>query len=583
MPATNPPPAGTGTATVDFAAHIEVLSAIIARRSDAVARIEALLNVQKSPGPRPLDISQLARQLRECFFPLPGVASDAYRMPDALEQVHIGNGFRPRPAPGNVLTDPAQMMERAFHLWRQTNWPGQKGRVRYANTVFNLYVLKWLAFLSMRVLDVAAGDAVDRLADMQHVLDALWESTPQGHPTLLRDARWLIPIAMSPVTDELHGYFDVAASLSQSLPFTEQLAIQQAAVVLGGGHLRTQLYHLARQKHIPLDDLELILSTRRSNALDVAMLTQGLVTLLQAYEAAVAVNDSAIRSALASAIFQGISPDPELFVNRIDLLAPYTMIEHQFVAVNDDGQAVVTASGIRHQQLLDRYRRLMGSLAPALYQDLGQFKPEEGRYSPYGVLFGFSYNLLDLMALKTLQHEAPIQFSLEDAFISGGADKVGWVNGWRKLPHIKAEVSKLFEYPHAFALQIHQRIEHALRIGADGDANMSADAGRLLVATADYEAAWAVELPARYMQSSDQQRVATGLAVAVDEKDLLACRLEGEYLVSYQTGNGWAAVSKDLLTEELGAGRNIVVRDLPAGATEVLRVMAGGLVSVVGE
>ena len=42
--------------------------------------------------------------------------------------------------------------------------------------------------------------------------------------------------------------------------------------------------------------------------------------------------DERMRLDMAGAICQGISADPELFLNRVDLLSAYTMIEHVFIA-----------------------------------------------------------------------------------------------------------------------------------------------------------------------------------------------------------------------------------------------------------
>ena len=55
---------------------------------------------------------------------------------------------------------------------------------------------------------------------------------------------------------------------------------------MAGGHLRSQLRHVSTQKSVSLDEHSLILSTRKSNALDLATLIQGLVPLLEAYERA---------------------------------------------------------------------------------------------------------------------------------------------------------------------------------------------------------------------------------------------------------------------------------------------------------
>jgi hypothetical protein len=56
----------------------------------------------------------------------------------------MSNGFKPRGMPGlhNDLVDPGQMMVRGFHLWRQTRWPGRNARLRYAHTLFDLYLLR---------------------------------------------------------------------------------------------------------------------------------------------------------------------------------------------------------------------------------------------------------------------------------------------------------------------------------------------------------------------------------------------------------------------------------------------------------
>ena len=79
--------------------------------------------------------------------------------------------------------------------------------------------------------------------------------------------------------------------------------------------------------------------------------------------------------------------------------------------------------------------------------DCRHFRPVDGAYSPYGVLYGFSSNLIEHMALKTLQPDAVTHFSLEDVFVDGDADKLAWVSGWRKLPHITPESGKAVRVP----------------------------------------------------------------------------------------------------------------------------------------
>jgi hypothetical protein len=157
---------------------------------------------------------------------------------------------------------------------------------------------------------------------------------------------------------------------------------------------------------------------------------------------------------LADAICQGISPDPELFLNRLDLLGPYSMIEHLFITTDHDGHVVYTTKGLRHLHLLQEYEARITRFSKPLHDDCQRLRPVAGAYSPYGVLYGFSSNLIEHMAFKTLQPDAVTLFSLEDVFSCGEADKLAWVSGWRKLPHIKPEVAKLFEYPQQFAEDI---------------------------------------------------------------------------------------------------------------------------------
>jgi hypothetical protein len=431
--------------------------------------------------------------------------------------------------------------------------------------LFNLYVIRQLALLIMRLWDAGPGGAGDRLSQVQSLLDQLSKTTPADQPVLVRDARWLIPVAQSPTTDQLSGYFEVAEQIAETFSEKDRLETHKAGVRMAGGHLRSQLRHLSVQKGVPLDENDLVLSTRRSNALDLALLIQGLVPLLEAYEHATQSSDAAKRLEFAATIYQGISPDPELFLNRLELLGPYSMIEHLFITTNSDGNVVYTPMGQRHVRLIQEYESRIRRLSMPLHDDCQQFRPVAGGYSPYGVLFGFSSNLIEHMAFKTTQRDAVTRFSLEDVFVDGDADKLAWVSGWRKLPHITREVAKLFEYPQQFAEEIFARIEQALRRRASDDA---ASTGRLFILSGD-----APDLPAQYFRSSDLQIVAAHKAVACDQTDLLHSRLEGEFLLSYQTPGGWLAITKDILTEVLGAGHDVKVAGLPREAGEVLRLM----------
>jgi hypothetical protein len=49
-------------------------------------------------------------------------------------------------------------------------------------------------------------------------------------------------------------------------------------------------------------------------------------------------------------------------------------------------------------------------------------------------------------------------------------------------------------------------------------------------------------------------------------------------VLSYQTPGGWVAITKDILTEVLGAGRDVKIVGLPSVAAEVLKLMCPTLV-----
>jgi len=541
-----------------FEAHVELLQVFLARRGDIVERIQGLLNAQRQPIEVLRDASLLSDHFEDCFFTLPGVPHSHSRLRGQLEAAHWASGFKPRPLPGlhNGLIDPAEMMVRGFHLWQQTRWPGRNGRIRYAHTLFNLYVIRCLALLSMRVWDAGVSSAGDRLSHVQGVLDQLWAATPADQPVLVRDARWLIPLAQSPATDDLGAYFAVAEKIAESGSQADRTAIHSAGVRMAAGHLRSQIRYYSTKNAVPLDERRLVLNTRSSNALDFALLIHDLVPLLEAYEHAWHRGDRPTRLELADAICQGVSPDPELFLNRVELLGAYSMIEHLFITTDDEGHVAYTPMGRRHVQLLQRYAAAIGRASKPLAEDCSHFRPVAGACSPYGVLYGFSSDLLEHMAFKMLQPAAAPGYGLEDVFVAGDAGTLAWVNGWRKLPHLTAEVTRQFDYPQQFAEEIFDRIEQALRRRvSDGDG--APPTGRLCI------------LP------GDDPEAHT--AAAYDEAQLLSDRREGRCLLSYRTPAGWVAISKTILTEVLAAGRDAKIAGLPPAAGDALRLLCPNL------
>ena len=571
-----------------FQAHVELLQFFLTHRDQIVERIQAVLNAQRQPIEYLQDGSLLSRHFEDCFFTLTGVTPGQSRLRGQLEDAHWATGFRPRELPGlhNGLVDPAEMMIRGFHLWRQTRWPGRNGRVRYANTLFNLYVIRRLELLSMRLWDPGPSSAGDRLSQVQGVLDQLWTITPADQPVLVRDARWLIQLAQSPATDDLGAYFDVAEKIAETLSDADRMEIHKAGVRMTAGHLRSQIRYYAMKKAVSLDEKSLVLNTRNSNALDFALLIQDLVPLLEAYEHTWHSDDRQTRLELADAICQGISPDPDLFLNRVELLGAYSMIEHLFITTDRDGQVVYTPMGRRHVQLLEEYKTRIGCVSKPLHDDCPHFRPVDGAYSPYGVLYGFSTDLIEHIALKASQPDAVTDLGLEDVFVRGDSDKLAWVSGWRKLPHLTREVAQLFDYPQQFAEDVFDRVERALhRRVSDDDAN-GVQTGRLFILTeedshATSEASPIPDVPVRYIRSSDKQLVAAHKADYCDEPHLLSDRREGKCVLSYQTPGGWVAVSKAVLTEVLGAGRDAKIAGLPPVAAGVLKLMGPNLVKAM--
>ena len=560
---------------VTFAAHVELLRSFLAHRDEIVGKIDGLLNARRKPVEYRRDRGLLSRLLENCFFAIDG---DTSRLRGQLEEAHWARGFKPRVIPGmdNDFVDPGEMMVRAFHLWGSTRWPGGAGRTRYAHTLFDLYLIRQLALLCMRAWDAGAGSAGERLAQAQGILDALWRGTPADQPVLVRNVRWLIPVAQSPGTDELAPYFEVAEQIAATAADDDRIQIHDAVVRLAGGHLRSYLHYYVTQKDVPLDDARLVLLSRKSNALDYSLLIQGLVPLLEAYERAMESGDGARRLALADAICQGVSPDAELFVNRVDLLAVYSMVEYLFTTTDVEGHTVYTPIGRRHVRLLEEYAARIARLAKPLQDDCRHFRPVDGAYSPFGAFFGVSSNLLEHMVLKTLQPGGIARFGLEDVFTAGNADKVTWVNGWRKLPHVDPEVQELYAYPAEFAEKTFERVEQALRTRASG---ATVSTGRLFVVT-EPDSKALPDVPVRHIRSSDAEIVAAQKAEAHDHAELLSDRLEGHFVVSYGTSGGWVAISKDVLTDVLGAGRDAKVAGLPRAAVETLKLMCRGLVVV---
>ena len=241
---------------VPFQAHIELLQFFLAHRDAIVERIEGVLNAQRKPIEYLQDGPLLSRHFEDCFFTLTGVTHSQARLRRQLEDAHWASGFRPRELPGlhNGLIDPAEMMVRGFHLWQKTRWPGRNGRVHYAHTLFNLYVIRCLELLSMRIWDAGSSSAGDRLSQVQGVLDGSGQITTADQPVFVRDARWLIQMAQSPATDDLGAYFEVAEKIAETLSNEDRIEIHKAGVRMAAGHLRSQTRYYSLKEAVSLNE-----------------------------------------------------------------------------------------------------------------------------------------------------------------------------------------------------------------------------------------------------------------------------------------------------------------------------------------
>ena len=149
---------------------------------------------------------------------------------------------------------------------------------------------------------------------------------------------------------------------------------------------------------------------------------------------------------------------------------------------------------------------------------------------------------------------------------------------------LKREVAQLFDYPQQFAEDIFDRIHDALRRRVtNGEANAVVQSGRLFIVPgdnlqADSKSSMIPDLPVRYIGSSDLQIVGAHKANAHDEMHLLSDRREGKCVLSYKTPGGWVAITKDILTEVLGEGRDVKIVGLPPVAVGVLTLMCPNLV-----
>ena len=170
---------------------------------------------------------------------------------------------------------------------------------------------------------------------------------------------------------------------------------------------------------------------------------------------------------LADAILQGVSADPELFLTRLDLLAPCTMIEDLFIERGEDGRPRYTPMGDAHRHLLESYAALIGRHAASLQEDARRLDPRHRVYSPLGIVYGFCADILSNMALDTLLSQPSFGLSLEDMFASRGSleNKRARAEGWKARQEREGARNPV-DYSADWAAQMFDRTMSALRARA---------------------------------------------------------------------------------------------------------------------
>ena len=574
-----------------FHDHVNLLEHFLAGRRAIVDDIDRrLLNLKDKPIRHQTDHESWAEILNACFFELPTLPRNASRLLGQLATARLVDGFEPVASDGYARElDPVDLIVRAHHHWDHSRWPGRSGRITYARSIYTTFMLRQLEHLSMRIWDDGTGAAAGRLQQVQHLLDLL---NTGGAPPLVRDARWLIQTAQSSLTKHLKPYFTTAERVAASFTDRDRLEIHKSGATLAGGHLRSQLRHRSRQTGWTVDDPQSLAITRLSNSMDMALLVGDLIPLLEAYSAACDGENSEDRLALADAILQGLSADPELLVARLDLLDASTMIEDLFVDRSDSG-ARYTPMGEAHLQRVAQYGHLIARTADSLRQDALLLDPSSVVYSPLGIVYGFWADLPSNMVLNTLRSSAPTTLALEDLFNSRERleEKLAQAQDWQRLPKADGEPDA-FEHSTEWAVYMSTRMLTALdaRIAGRTARNASSiSTARLYVVPRGVPLESLAEgaLP-RGIVSAHEHYLTSEAVLARDtgatllpRSRLAADRAEGRFLASANVGGEWFGVSKAVLTIYTSRGQDALICEVPAPVIEVLRVVCVDLVVCV--
>jgi hypothetical protein len=573
---------------VSFSDHIRLLEQFLAGRQQIVDGIDRrLLNVRGKATAQGTDRERLEDILSRCFFESPAVSTEGSRLKGQLAAAHLADGFDPVQADDySREIDPVGLVHYAQHLWDRNRWPGRSGRITYAQSLYNTFILRQLAHVSLRIWDEGHQMASTRLQQVQRLLDLL---NTAGAAPIVRDARWLIQVAQGPLTKHLKPYFVIADRVAGSFADRDRKEIHKAGAALAGGHMRSQLRHRSWQTGWAYDDRQVLALAHLSNSMDMALLVRDLVFLLEAYNTACQEPDGNERLELADAILQGLSADPELLLTRLDLLGPLTMIEDLFSARGEDGEMRYTAEGQAHREYLEKYAALIGQTAASLKNDALSLDPAHAVYSPLGIVYGFCADILSNMVLNTLHASSSADLSLEDTFISQGRLEQKRAQAWEWERLAKAEGERAaFEHSTEWAGAMFARLVSGLdaRAARPGESNASGfPASRIYVVPRGATiASWPEgQLPAgivsaqEHCLTSDVSRTPDTAATVLSRSRLSTDRAEGRFLASVEADGTWFAVSKALLTIFTSQGKDTLIRDVPPGVIDMLRLTCSEL------
>ena len=443
-----------------FSDHIVLLEQFLSSRQTIAEELERrLFGARGKAAAQGGDRESIAEIFQSCFHESPAISQHFSTLNGTLDAAHRADGFEPARQDGYARgLDPSELVLRACHYWDSARWPGRSGRLVFAQSLYAMFVLHQLELLSLRIWDpstaLGAGqgseDPAERLQHLQRLLDLLNIGGTSPHRMrLARDARWLIQTAQGPLTRHVKPYFIKAGNISRSFTDSDRLEVHKAGAVLAGGHLRSQLRHLSWRTGWAFDNPQLLALTRSSNAMDMSLLVRDLVPLLDAYTAVRVRRDEDVRLALADAILQGMSADPELLLTRLDLLGPTIAIEDVSSEID--------------REYVARYGELVTATVESLHQDSRAFDPTGKAYSPLGIVYGFCADLFSNMVLNTLRAARSSDLTLEDLFISRERldEKRAQAREWERLPKRDGEPNP-FEHTSEWAAQMYARLDEAL-------------------------------------------------------------------------------------------------------------------------